>query len=148
MRAAALHADKLSDRVRSAWIQSLHRTRKFVDVSVGSIINLELYNRQAKVRYGNTSTGPEQRAAKRHFQLLAKLQPTGRVFTMRQSLQQFSPEDAAANVEQQLREKHQPATGVERTRYAAEIYVQVKTTKGTTNNAASTQPRAKGKNRR
>lgn len=59
-RVAANHTHWISDSLRNAWIASMQQSGKFAAASIGSIVNLVIYNKRAEAAQGGKFRQPEQ----------------------------------------------------------------------------------------
>ena len=131
-RVAAQNVHWLSDKLRNRWITTMQRTGKFDNASVGSIVDLVLYSRQADLREAAQSFDEVKSA---HAQtILATIERNivnARVFTKYTPMHPGLNERAViADITNKLRQKHEPATGSRGTRLADEILLQVNTKNG------------------
>lgn len=159
-RIAANHVHWVSDKLRDAWLTQTQKTQVFAAATVQSWVNLRVYMKQAdarareaNARFGRKRTKDQARYRK-HLQSLlreAKLEGVPDVIMpiyTRATALDFAPSRVLKDINDQLRTKHDPATGPEfpETTRAASILLQ-------THNAPQprkqkARPRAPGKKAR
>lgn len=140
-RIAAQNTHWLSNDLRSAWIAKTVATKKFYAASVGSFVNLKKYNKQADARArenakrGIFRTETQQKwrdqLKDRERRQAQGNQDVAPIFTKYVSVGQdgFGPRAAVNQIEDQLRQKHQPASGPDEpgTLYAQQVLFQLDT---------------------
>ena len=133
-RIAAQNTHWLSNDLRNAWIAATVKTKKFYAASVGSFVNLKKYNARADARFrGKERTEKQQRWRDQLKAREAAQKPgdidSAPIFTRYVDVGRdgFSPMAAVQNIEDQLRQKHQPATGEPGTFLAQQILLQFDT---------------------
>ena len=140
-RIAAQNTHWLSNDLRSSWIAKTVATKVFYAASVGSFVNLKKYNKQADARARENArrgTPRTERQEKYREQLKAReaRQIAGQIdsapiFTryVNVGADGFSPRAALNQIEDQLRQKHQPASGPDEpgTLYAQQVLLQLDT---------------------
>jgi len=133
-RTLSAHTHWLSDRVRNAWIKHSQQTGKFVGVTVRSKVNLRHYAKQAaqRERARQTVNTPDRVLHKLQLKKAlrdgAEIKP---VFTPTTNMRAGLPAELViADIEHQLRVRHQPATGEKGTSYADQIVMQLKRERG------------------
>ncbi len=135
-RVGALHTHWLDDRLRNAWIKTSQKSGAYYSASVGSIVNLQLYNKQANERdKERVKTGlprTRQRITARE-QIKAELRAgveRQRVFTPYTSMARDAhPDIVLQSINEKLETRHAPATGESGTKYADQILLQLDTRK-------------------
>lgn len=134
-RVGTFHLHWISDRLRDAWLVRQQKSKKFASVSVGSEVKLRDYNRQADKRAQENMR--QQRLPRSKEAVKAKIElekaiKNGeyikRVYTPMRSMDpNHHPQMMLANVNELLRQRHQPATGDKNTSYASSILLQLDT---------------------
>lgn len=133
-RIAAQNTHWLSDALRSAWIAKTVATRKFYAASVGSFVNLKKYNARADARFRNkprtdTQEKYREQLKEREARQIANQIDSAPIFTryVPTGADGFSPQAAVNQINDQLRRKHEPATGEDGTFLAQQILLQLDT---------------------
>lgn len=135
-RIAAQNTHWLSNDLRSAWIAKTVATRKFYAVSVGSFVNLKRYNALADARAAQRGIPRTEKQEKWRKQLkerearqIANQIDSAPIFTryVPTGADGFSPQAAVNQINDQLRRKHEPATGEDGTFLAQQILLQLDT---------------------
>lgn len=137
-RVGALHTHWLSNRVRSAWIVKQQKSGKFYGVSVGSLVNLKKYNvqsnRRAQIKIQDGTRRTKQQIINRE-QIKKRIKESdadavSRVYTPTTALDpQGISALVVADIESNLRIRHEPATGDPGTRVGDQILLQLDTRK-------------------
>lgn len=137
-RIAAEHVHWVSDKLRDAWITRTQRTNAFAAVTVKSFVNLRAYMKQAderarqnNARLGKKRTKDQVRYRKYLKGLLDQAKSEGitdvimPIYTRATPLE-FSPSRVLKDVNDQIRQKHDPSTGPDfpETTRAASILLQ------------------------
>lgn len=119
----------LSNELRDKIIAGAQRSNKYYHVSVGSMVNLQIYNKRSEERMRGKRRTPEQLKYKKQFQKRLRLgEQTGWVFTQYEYSKADTPTDLMLNnIADRLRERHEPACNVPGTALAAQILLQVDT---------------------
>lgn len=133
-RTEAPNTHWLSDKLRNAWIMAMQRSGKYLNVSVGSVVNLASYNRNAnalRAAEAGTAGATNTRSAiegKRQLLGLRKKRPPVERHLVQTPYRTMDPrqypEQLAAEVQDLLTRKHQPATGDPGTLYATRVLLQ------------------------
>lgn len=128
-RIAAKHTHFLSNRVREAWLKAMHRSGKYYGVSIQSIINLKLYNKQAEQRHRESEKRTRTESArmgKLEIQSGMRTAQIGSINTRYVDMRpdQFDFEQVINDINDKLISKHEPATGDPGTKLASEILLQ------------------------
>jgi hypothetical protein len=133
-RIAAQNTHWLSNDLRNAWIAATVKTKKFYAASVGSFVNLRRYNARADARFRGKERTEKQQRWREQLKAREAAQKPGELdsaplFTKYIAVGQdgFSPLTAVRNIEDQLRQKHEPATGEPGTFLAQQILLQFDT---------------------
>jgi hypothetical protein len=125
-RVSIEHTHWLSDKLRTAIVAKAQKSGKYLHASVGSLVNLRIYNSRADKEWRKKRRTPLQEKYRKQIQRRIKLgQEKAWVFT------KYVPTPASAasdlvnyELAQALREKHEPATGEPGTHLAAQILLQ------------------------
>jgi hypothetical protein len=136
-RVGALHTHWLSDKLRSAWLTAMQKTGKYYSASIGSLVNLRIYNSQAEKRAkkkANQGLSPrtvDQFKTAAAFKKEQRQQVENkRVFTPYAPLDKDFPAGLpAASITSTLQARHAPATGEKGTAYADQVLLQLDTRK-------------------
>lgn len=129
-RASALHTHWLSDKLRNRWLAAMYESKKFVNVSVGSVVDLALYNRQAEQRRKAEGfyPSPSNMASRTEIKMMRRKRPPIDRQLIQTPYVTMKPghytDLVVAAVMDQLERKHQPATGEPGTAYAARVLLQ------------------------
>lgn len=138
-RIAAQNTHWLSNDLRGAWIAKTVATRKFYAASVGSFVNLKKYNAQAdarareKAKRGIPRTEKQEKYREqlkaREVRQIANQIDSAPIFTryVNVGADGFTPQAAVNQINDQLRRKHEPATGEDGTFLAQQILLQLDT---------------------
>jgi len=133
-RIAAQNTHWLSNELRNAWIATTVKTKKFYAASVGSFVNLKKYNAKADARFRGKERTEKQQRWREQLKAREAAQKPGEldsapIFTKYVAVGQdgFSPLTAVNNIQDQLRQKHEPATGEPGTFLAQQILLQLDT---------------------
>lgn len=133
-RIAAQNTHWLSNELRSAWIARTVATRKFYAASVGSFVNLKKYNAKADARFRYKQRTEKQekyreQLKEREARQIANQIDSAPIFTryVQTGADGFSPQAAVNQINDQLRRKHEPATGEENTFLAQQVLFQLDT---------------------
>lgn len=133
-RIAAQNTHWLSNELRNAWIAATVKTRKFYAASVGSFVNLKKYNARADARFKGKKRTEKQKKWREQLKARERAQKPGDIdsapiFTRYVDVGRdgFSPLTAVNNIQDQLRQKHEPATGEPGTFLAQQILLQLDT---------------------
>lgn len=138
-RIAAQNTHWLSNDLRSAWIAKTVATKKFYAASVGSFVNLKKYNAQADARARENAKRGTPRTEKqekyreqlkaREARQAANQIDSAPIFTryVNVGADGFTPQAAVNQINDQLRRKHEPATGEENTFLAQQVLFQLDT---------------------
>lgn len=133
-RVAIDHTHWLPDKIRNKIIADAQKSGKYHNASVGSLINLHLYNKNADERFRDqkrqTGIGRTRAQAKYAKQLRkrAKQASLSWVFTPYVPMPKNVASDLITNyIDDSLRSKHQPATGEIGTALAAQVLLQIDT---------------------
>jgi hypothetical protein len=133
-RIAAQSTHWLSNDLRNAWIAATVKTKKFYAASVGSFVNLKKYNAKADASFRGKERTEKQQRWREQLKAREAAQKSGEldsapIFTKYVAVGQdgFSPLTAVRNIEDQLRQKHEPATGEPGTFLAQQILLQFDT---------------------
>lgn len=121
----------LSDKLRNRVIATLHKSRKFIAASIKSVVNLQVYNKNVDRRATNKQSrfrrGPKQFGIKQEFELREQLGEKTKAINI--PLESMSPRRETSSllesIEDQLRERHQPAIVNSHNLYATEYLFQV-----------------------
>lgn len=137
-RVAALHMHWISEKLRNAWIKLQQKTGKYYAATIGSLVGLRPYNKQAnerakealkKRKYRNV----EQLKAQTKFAKVVKGSDTSalqRVYTNKFSMDpQQDPNHIIANIRDRLQHRHEPAAIVPGAKVADRVILQVDTIK-------------------
>ena len=137
-RVAALHMHWISEKLRDAWIKLQQKTGKYYAATIGSLVGLRPYNKQAnerakealkKRKYRNV----EQLKAQTKFAKVVKGSDTSalqRVYTNKFSMDpQQDPNHIIANIRDRLQHRHEPAAIVPGAKVADRVILQVDTIK-------------------
>ncbi len=92
-RVEAPHLHWVSDQLRNAWIRKIHPSGKYMNISVGSIVNLHDYNRLANAVNAGKFRNLDERSAK--VEILAELS----LSTGHQFLDKPDPDDYETDTE-------------------------------------------------
>ena len=134
-RVEAPHLHWISDALRTAWLKKQHSTGRYYSLSLGSIVNLIIYNKIA-------NTAPENRnrnAAKKYARAQIKKQIQQQIAQglIHTTYTAFSKNKNGipvsyllAELNDKLKEKHEPATGDPGTHLAARALFQIDTRYG------------------
>lgn len=135
-RVGALHVHWLSDKLRNAWITKSAKSGKYISGSVGSLVNLRLYNKQAnerekkKAAQGLPRTRKRLEAEEQIAKALREKVQRQRVFTHYQPMDpRFPGSMVAQSIDNLLQTRHAPATGEAGTAYADQVLFQLDTRK-------------------
>lgn len=133
-RIAAQNTHWLSNELRSAWIARIVATRKFYAASVGSFVNLKKYNAKADARFRDKPRTDKQekyreQLKEREDRQIANQIDSAPIFTryVATGADGFSPQAAVNQINDQLRRKHEPATGEAGTFLAQQVLFQIDT---------------------
>lgn len=133
-RISAQNTHWLSNDLRSAWIAKTVATRKFYAASVGSFVNLKKYNAKADARFRDKPRTEKQEKYReqlkaREARQIANQIDSAPIFTryVATGADGFSPQAAVNQINDQLRRKHEPATGEDGTFLAQQILLQLDT---------------------
>lgn len=130
-RVGALHTHWVSDALRNAWFEAMHKTGKYYAASIGSTVNLVIYNRRAEPEFRG-----RRDALTRYHRATIKRQIeqqtiNGKIYTKYTPLEQSFPVDAViADMTNKLRQRHEPATGDPGTALADSFLLQIDTRNG------------------
>lgn len=120
----------LRDAVKYEWVARMHGTGFYYAASVGSIVNIQIYNRQAELRENMANYNPEKAA--HALSILKTIEDNivnARIFTRVTEMggrgSAFSAANIIRDIDSKLRQKHQPATGSRGTRLADQLLMQV-----------------------
>lgn len=118
-----------SNQLRDAIIAGAKRSNKYYHVSIGSMVNLQIYNKRANERMRGSRRTPEQLKYKKQFEKRLRLgEQTGWVFTQYEYSKADTPTDLMLNnITDRLRERHEPACSTPGTALAAQILLQIDT---------------------
>ncbi len=133
-RVGAMHVHWLSDRLRDAWLGSMHESGKFYQASVQSIVNLVVYNKRAEERVNRR----DAKRARDRDTIQNKIQQqiiTGPIYTPYTPLKGMGDDKAPLamvlqDIQIKLRTRHEPATGDAGTALASGVLFQVDTRRG------------------
>ena len=131
----------ISNDLRDRILAAAKRSNKYYHASVGSMVNLQIYNKRAEQRLKGKRRTPEQMRYKRQFEKRLRLgEQTGWVFTQYEYSKSDTPTDLMlSNINDRLRERHEPACSTPGTALAAQILLQVDTRQKGTRNEKGTQ---------
>lgn len=121
----------LTDKTRGKIVASLHKTRKFLAISVRSLVNLRIYNKQADSRYESRDhryrRGRKQYQLRDEFEIREQLGEKNKAINT--SLTWLNPRFATDAIidelDMKLRERHQPAANGKGTKYSTEYLLQI-----------------------
>jgi len=126
-RVLADHTHWISDKLRNRWLDTMRKTNAFLQVSIGSTVNLVLYSRQDKLL--DTIKNGRVDHAIHAANILNKIEQNivnTRIFTKYEPMApSFRLSDLVNNIDEKLRARHQPATGTPGTRLGDQILLQV-----------------------
>lgn len=158
-RVGALHLHWITDRLRNAWIEANRKTGAYYAATVGSVVNLKIYNRQADKRAEErqkrglskrTESGLYGREALKLAQREGEQQK--RVFTPLTPMDPKFPTGLVPqSIDQSLQTRHAPATGEPGTAFADQVILQLdtrETTHAAKQSARSSAKRSKAKTRK
>lgn len=135
-RVGAVHMRWIDDRLRNAWIKSTQKSGAYYSASVGSIVNLRIYNQQANERAKERAASGLPRTKRQILsrdsvrQNLREGVETKRVFTPYASMTPDThPDILLQGLNEQIQARHSPATGEKGTRIADQILLQLDTRK-------------------
>jgi hypothetical protein len=120
----------ISNELRARVIAHNRDSGRYAFASVGSMVNLALYNKRANERFRDTKRTPDQRRYQKLLLKKAREQTNGWVFTRYAPMSpddEFDNEEITDFIDDQLAEKHEPATGTPGTSLASQILLQVDT---------------------
>lgn len=126
------HAHWLSDRIRNAWLKFSKSSGRYIGATVRSVVNRRAYGKQADKRAKKLQLGRTQEATFYREQMKAQQLKDGRettpVYTPITRFDASYPDSLAlADLNEKLRNRHQPATGDVGTKYADTIIMQFDT---------------------
>lgn len=145
------HAHWLRDSLRNKWLTTISKTGAYYQASVGSVVSMALYNRQAQQRATERrKRGLSQRTDKAlqgQYELKSERE-NKRIFTPYSPMNfPDAPWLIGQSIQQTLEARHAPATGEKGTVYADQILLQLDTRKQKTN-ANKPKPGKKGRTTR
>ena len=117
-RVQAPHLHWLSNDQRAAFVRSMHSTGKFAGVAVQSLLNLKAYYRQAEQRMRGVKRTSDQKRWRKEMRERIKAKEIQAASMMIEVYTKPVPMDFSADrvvkeLNKQLRQKHEPASGDE-----------------------------------
>lgn len=134
-RVGALHTHWVSDALRDAWFTSMHSTGVFYAASVGSTVNLVIYNRRAEVDFRGKRDDVTRYNRATIKRKIEQQTINGKIYTKYTPMIQAFPIDAIlSDVKNKMRQRHEPATGTPGTRLGDSYLLQIDTRKNGSDN--------------